>query len=144
MKLLIDELVHFSLAFLVGVICYLNFGNPWLILVALAFGFLIDVDHLFDYFAHFGFKFNLKEFLQINYMESSGKIFVLLHAWELVPVFWLVGFCFEVPGLSWTMSGAYLGHLLWDQVHFPHHPLMYFLIFRSHHKFNLTEMLASK
>ena len=136
MALLIDEMIHFNFALGVGLACFLIFGNPWLILVAIFFGFLIDVDHWFDYFCLFGFKLNLKKFFSIGtYMKASGKIFVPLHAWELVPVFWLIGFWLGVPGLNWAMSLAYLLHLVWDNFSFPHPPLFYFFSYRWRRKF---------
>ena len=143
MKLLIDELIHFILALGIGLGCYLKFDNSWLIFVALIFGFLIDVDHLFDYFAYFGARFKLKDFLNTNsYMKSSGKIFVLLHGWEYVLLFWLIGHGIDVAGLDWAMSLSYLAHLFWDNFSFSHHPLTYFLTYRLINKFSVKKLIA--
>lgn len=41
MRFLVDELIHFSSALTVGLFFSFKFGNPWLLLTALSFGFLI-------------------------------------------------------------------------------------------------------
>lgn len=143
MKLLLDELVHLSLALLVGLVCFLEFGNSWLFLVAIAFGFLIDVDHLFDYFACFGLgKFSLKKFFNIgSHMKPFEKVYVILHGWEYVLLFWLAGSWIGAPGLNWAMGLSYLVHLIWDQFSFSHHPLLYFFTFRLLKRFDRKALL---
>ncbi|PIU02397.1 hypothetical protein COT66_00355 [Candidatus Shapirobacteria bacterium CG09_land_8_20_14_0_10_49_15] len=139
MKFIADEAVHFFSAFLIGLACGAIFGQWWLVLVSLASGFFIDADHLFDYFHHFGLKkFRWRNFIKVKtYMDSSGKVFVPLHGWEYLLIFWMIGSMAPFPGLKWTAAGAYLAHLFWDHISFQHHPLFYFFCFRMVKKFNL-------
>ena len=138
MKFLIDELIHFSLALGTGLVCYYKFDNPWLILVALLTGFFIDADHLFDYFAFSGLRFKLKHFLDVEYyMMPAGKVYIPLHGWEYVLVFWFLGQWIGLPGLEWAMSLTYFIHLSWDNFSFRHHPLAYSFIYRLLNNFSL-------
>ena len=140
MFLLIDELVHFSIALLIGLFFYWRHRRWELILAALIPGFLIDVDHLIDYFLWHGFTFDLRLFFDVDsYMETSGKVYVLFHGWELIPVFWLLGQWLgkrsKIKDLSWAVSLAYFGHLFWDYLAFYRYPLNYSLIFRIINRF---------
>ena len=145
MRLLVDELIHFLLSLTVGLFFSFKFGNPWLLLAALFFGFLIDVDHLFDCLAYYKRKFSLKKFFDVKaYMKGSGKVYVLLHGWEYVIVFWLIGRWLGVAGLEWTISLSYLLHLCWDNFSFRHHPLGYFFTYRFLNDFTLESFRGRK
>lgn len=138
MHFILNEAIHFTIAFIIGGFCSVKYQN-WLLLPAsLLFGFFIDADHLFDYFRFFGVKFNPKKFFDTkNYMEPSNKIFVLLHGWEYIFIFWFIGKFIAIPGLQWAMLLSYFGHLLWDNFSFKHHPLAYFISYRLFHKFGV-------
>jgi len=64
-----------------------------------------------------------------------------LHGWEFIIIFWLtgklIGRKIKMRGLEWAISFAYLGHLLWDNFSFVHHPLAYSFIFRLINNFSL-------
>ncbi len=127
-----DEVVHFSLALMVGLILTLVFSSPILILFSLLMGFFIDADHLVDYlycFFHldketikknfFNLGFHLSHFFAPEfYVQKNRKVFVPLHGWEYLIIFWLIlgslGKKFGLVGLEWTTL-AYLAHLSWDQ-----------------------------
>jgi len=137
----LDEAIHLVLSLLVGGVCFCFFGNPWLIGAAVLVGFFIDVDHLFDFFAYFGwsgFK-NLKNFFQVkSHLDPKGKNYILFHAFEYVPLFWFLGHIIGVGGLSWALSLSYLFHLLWDNFSLRnHHPLAYFIIYRVINNFDI-------
>jgi len=145
MNLLVDELIHFSLSLTAGLFFSFKFGNFWLLPPALVFGFFIDADHLFDYFAYYGAKFNLRKFFSAKtYIEKSGKVYVLLHGWEYVGIFWLMGRLVGIPGLEWAMGFSYFFHLLWDNFSFKHHPLVYFFIYRLLNNFSLESFNGQK
>ena len=66
-------------------------GKGWLnsLLVSLAFGVLVDIDHLFDYGLYLlshGGRFSLTTFLSGQYFAWSGTIYIPFHAWEWVVV----------------------------------------------------------
>ncbi len=140
--ILLHEFIHFALTSLVAIFFWLKFKDKRLILAAFIFGFLIDVDHWFDYFAYFGLRGNLKNFFIVEtYVHGSGKTFILLHGWEYLIVFWLIGKFigkrFKIKSLEWVITIAYLAHLLWDNFSFFHHPLAYSFIYRLVNNFSL-------
>lgn len=143
-SLLIDELIHFSLALTAGGFLSLVFKNPFLILAGIAVGFLVDADHLFDYFYWAGAKFSLKDFLQPKkYVLATKKVFVLFHGWEYLIAFWFLGkylaINLRLPGFEWTLCLPYFLHLSWDQIICTKNPFAYFLTYRIINKFSLNK-----
>jgi len=138
----LHEITHFSLTSLIAIFFWLRFKDKRLILAAFLFGFLIDIDHWFDYFSYFGPVINLKNFFDVTtYVHQSGKTFIPLHGWEYLIIFWLIGKYigkkFKIKVLEWVITFAYLAHLLWDNFSFSHHPLAYSFIFRLINNFSL-------
>ena len=145
--LLVSELKHFFLTLLITLFLFWRFRDWRLLPTAFFFGFLIDIDHFFDYFAYYGCRFSLTEFLDVGgYMLPAGKIYVPLHGWEYLLVFVLLGRWVEkrwrVPGLVWAIVLPYFGHLLIDHFSFSHHPLMYSLVFRLLNGFSLKSFVG--
>jgi len=133
-----DELVHFFSALTVGLVLNIIYQDWRLVLVALLFGFLIDTDHWFDYFAAYGSKISLRKFFSpYAYVKNSEKIYVFLHGWEYLPIFWLVGRWTGIQGMEWAMSLAYFLHLFWDQLSCTKNPRAYFLTYRAVSGFSL-------
>jgi len=140
--LIISELHHFLLTLGIAILLYWRFRDRRLILACFLFGFLIDVDHFFDYFAYFGLDFrSISSFLAGDSFIFSKKAYVPLHGWEYVILFWLVtrwfGRKFKIKGLEWAAPLSYLGHLLVDNFSFSHHPLAYFFTYRLINNFSL-------
>jgi len=137
----LDEGIHLFLSLLAGFGCFLIFANPWLILIAVLTGLLIDLDHFFDYFNYFGWSglTHLKKFFQVGtYLDPKGKVYTLLHGFEYVIIFWFLGSLSGINGLNWAISISYLFHLLWDNFSLRnHHPLAYFFIYRLINKFDI-------
>lgn len=135
-SLLTHESVHFISALIIGLYFYQKHRNWRLILAALVIGFFIDVDHLFDYFAYFGLRFNLFYFLNVaTYMGPAQKIYVLFHGWEFILLLWLsgkiLGNKYKLPELGSTLVFPYAIHLLIDQFSgYTTNYLAYFLTFR--------------
>jgi len=144
---LVHELIHLFITLLVGIFIWWRYKNWRLILVVFLFGFFIDVDHWFDYFAWFGLKINLRNFFNVSsYIHTAGKTYIPLHGWEWLPIFWLtgklIGRKIKMRGLEWAILFSYLGHLLWDNFSFSHHPLAYSFIYRLVNNFNLKSFMS--
>lgn len=146
MTLLLDEVIHLSIALLIGLVAYWRFRRWELLIAAIFFGFLIDFDHLFDYWHFFGLNFNPNDFFNANnYMKPSGKVYVPLHSWELVILFWLIARWFgkklKMKGLEWAVSLSYLAHLVRDTFSFlGRFSLVYSLIYRLINNFEIARM----
>lgn len=69
--------------------------RDWGVLIAFWGGFLIDLDHLLEYFLVFGWHFNLAYFLEGREFLLSNKIHLWFHAWEYVILFLGLGVIFK-------------------------------------------------
>lgn len=137
--LVVHELSHFAVAvFLSFFFLRLRTLQPKrLILIIFLVTFLMDLDHLFDFF-YFAGNFNFWEYFgNIDFFASSGKVFVLIHSWELVIFLAVLGKLKRAP-VFWAISAAIGGHLLIDQLSYTPNPLAYFLIFRAAASFSLA------
>ena len=135
------EFVHLALSLLVSFFLYRRYRNWKLIPLCLVFGFLVDVDHLFDYFLYFGTSANINNFFNVNsYVHASGKVYVPLHGWEYIIFFYFAGWIIEkkvkIAGLKWAIVLSYSAHLIFDHFSFPHHVLGYSIIYRIYNNFS--------
>jgi hypothetical protein len=145
----LDELVHFLIALTIGIFFYRRNRDWRTILLALIFGFFLDLDHFFDYFAYFGWHFNFAEFLNVDtYMDPSGKIYVLLHGWEFLLPLWLfsrwLAKRWQVNQLEWAVTLAYFFHLAWDNHGIftgASNPLTYFFTYRLLNNFSVESYI---
>ena len=116
MKRLLVE--HLPLSVLIGIIGWLA-GGSWLCVpFALAVGWCIDADHLFD-FAYYWLRhrknLDWSFILSGGYFDINGKIFVPLHSWELTFVLVVVlGILTQNWILAVTTGAAHMAHLIQD------------------------------
>ena len=109
------ELLHFFSSILSGGITLLLFYrfkvSKISILVvfssALIGGFFIDLDHLIDYIATYGFHFNLNCFLHGCQYLATKHVYIIFHGWELIVVLAVIA------GLLLT---GLLAHLIIDSI----------------------------
>jgi len=150
MPLWVHELFHFFTSLIVGAIAYWEYGNLGLVAVAFFAGFLIDIDHIFDYSYYLITDFrNLNERRRIDlildffrpeyYIPRIRKVFILLHGWEYLLVISLLinAFWEGTPGLKFALIASYFFHLLFDQILCSGNLLSYFFFFRFFNKFSL-------
>ncbi len=100
-------------------------------------GTAVDLDHFYDYFRHFGFKFSIEKFFLGRHFVESGRNFILLHSYELLPFMLAFFYYLNLPQLGIAISIGFLGHLLCDQFVHRLHPLNYFFCFRLWHNFRI-------
>jgi len=136
-KNLKNEVWHLLAVLLLTVI----FGNQvgWVraFVLSFGFGFLLDVDHLIDYFIYlrrFKRKCELQEFVSGSYFKVSGKFYVFLHSWELSFV-WLLLYIVWRNELFLVVFSAQFTHLIVDQITNNMNLRTYFLCYRYKKKF---------
>jgi len=111
------------------------------IIIALATGWMIDIDHLLDYLITWKKYSFSKEALQSvisgKYFLIDKKIYVIFHSWEWV-FLWLVVWSLAgklnvgiVGALSWT------AHLLMDHLSYNLRWCSYFITYRLLNNFDL-------
>ena len=86
---MLPEFIHLLLSLLVGYFVYRLYKRKEAFISAILGGFLIDIDHLFDYFFFYkkSLSFSLQEFLSGHYFKILGQVHVFFHSYELVVVF---------------------------------------------------------
>jgi hypothetical protein len=137
------ELAHFLLTFLVAVILFWRFRDLKLVAACFLTGILIDVDHLFDFWAYSGIELNILKAFSFNFFQQSRKIYVLFHGWEFTPLWWWLGRFlnkrFKLKGFEWALTFPYLGHLFIDQFlsGYTRNLFAYSFIFRLLNNFSL-------
>ena len=139
---------HLPLSLLIGCLGWLSGGN-WLCLpFALAVGWCIDVDHLFDFFHYLLQNQGKADWSLIRsggYFSINRKIFVPLHSWELT--FFLVigiGFFMQNWILALTTGAAHTVHLLQDMRAYKVRVLGYSLISRASCSFEQRGFCTTK
>lgn len=138
--------IHFIMAVLSGYLIGWHFKKANIgIIAGILGGFLIDLDHVLEYFFVFGLKFNLASFFDGYQFLTSDKIWLIFHGYEYVPLLLLLAFIFRTKKavmvflLSLTFAGFV--HLVSDSVinNFP--PKNYSIIYRATKNFSAPELL---
>ncbi len=139
--------IHFLMAILSGLAFGLIFKKVWLGLIAgILGGFLIDLDHILEYFFVFGLNFNLRDFLNGLQFLTSDKIWVIFHAYEYFPILIFFAYLFrKKKALSFfliTLAFAGFVHLVSDS-YINNFPLKHYsLIYRASKNFSALEILS--
>jgi hypothetical protein len=147
MPLSIHLSIHFILAVLVGYYLGRRFKHLWLgIILGILGGFLIDLDHVLEYFFFYGPHFNLTYFIESRQFLLSDKIRIFFHAWEYFPLLLLIAWLFRqkqvLKMIFLTLAFAGLVHLITD-VFINGYSLQYYSItYRALHHFSAPELLS--
>lgn len=106
-------------------------------------GFLVDLDHVVDYVKAHGWKFNWSKFSEAAHENYSGKLFLPLHSFELLALFYITCRSPKLKPYRHGISMSLLLHLLLDQKCNPRRkPLTYFLCNRIKNRFNAKAILG--
>lgn len=139
-------LIHFSASILAGLIiaCINSWHDPLLIFtLAVLGGFLVDCDHLIEYYIAFGTKFRFDYFFKGYSFLKTDKFYLILHAWEiclLLPLFFLVDYkvglfisAFNLGLFFHLVSDVFINHIALAS---------YSLTYRFLHKFRMKELVS--
>ena len=122
---------------------YLRYKSKPAALATFLVGWLIDLDHVVDYVRAHGWRPNWQRFAEAKHEEYSGKLYLPLHSFELLALFFLL---FKGPSKQpyrMGITASILTHLLLDQKCNPgRKPLTYFLTHRIRKKFDAREILG--
>jgi hypothetical protein len=119
MPLYIHLFIHFILAVLVGFYFGGIMKKKWLgVLIGILGGFLIDIDHVLEYFLVYGLQFNFQYFIESRQFLTSDKIRIYFHAWEYFPLLLILSWLFRrqkyIKFILLTLAFAGLVHLVTD------------------------------
>lgn len=142
-------LIHFSLAVLAGYLVGRYFNKIWLgVIAGVLGGFLIDLDHILEYFLVFGLHFNFTYFITGREFLVSDQMHVWFHAWEYAPLLLLAAWLFwrnKKIAVAAFLGGLALGglvHLTTDSLINLFPPQNYSLIYRWQQNFSAEKLLS--
>ena len=121
---------HFGVSVITGVASFLATKTIMPSVACFLAGWLIDVDHIWDFYQNGCRRFSIKRF---GHAMDNGEIKsarFYLHSYELLLI--LASLCF-VTHFNYLLSFTTLGlaiHLFLDQLYNPVHSLTYFLTYR--------------
>lgn len=129
--LFIDEIRHGAVSAIFSIFLWSRNKSLKLALIPIFVTYMIDFDHLFDYFLYYGFNFNPVDYIRMDYFKNTARAVVPLHAWE-----WL----FVISALAWqkrtwkswqaAIALGLLSHLIWDS-YTVGNPSFYVIIYRA-------------
>lgn len=113
----IHELLHFLVAVLLSLLIYYKYHSFRLVLVVWLVTFLIDLDHLTEWFLLYktNFLYIVSNF-NGGLFRESGKMTIFFHSWELLPLIYFVGKKINRTKLALVIIIAAAGHFLTDQI----------------------------
>lgn len=139
------ETLHILVTITIAFFAYWRYRKISLVVAVCLVGLCLDIDHIFDFIWA---QANVSQLLTGDYFTTSGKVYVLFHAWEWIIVWWIF-IIFILPAidkqkihydLGLVVTCAFLGHMLIDQFSYQTKPETYFITFRILHNFNLKEI----
>ena len=134
---------HTAISLTISGILYMTFKSWGLAAANLAAGIFIDLDHFFDYIYAHGHPFKIKDFFQNCHNCQFNKIFLFLHAWELVALMGLAAWLTEWnPWITGTFIG--LGqHIFFDTIYNDSGFMCYSLLYRWKKDFDFDTIFHS-
>jgi len=134
------ESLHFLSGILLAIIFYCRYSSVRLSLVCFLVSVFIDADHYAEGLLVERFNFNRIFNRRGSYWRETGKVTILFHTWEILPVVLLLG---KITGL-WPLA---LGICISAAVHYfidtflyatfaSMSVFQYFIVYRLYHHFS--------
>ena len=89
-NLVFHEIMHGVIALPFATLLWTRTKSLSLVLVMFAVTYLIDLDHLVDYFKSCGLRLNPSEFLGCKYFNKKKISYIPFHAWEWLLILGIV------------------------------------------------------
>ena len=127
---------HLCVSIITGVTTFLATRDMYSSISCFLAGWLVDIDHVWDFYKNFGKDFNVKRFVNACENGEIKKTYLYFHSYELL--FGLIFLCF-LTHFNYLLSFTTLGfaiHLFFDQIFNPVKPLTYFITYRILRSYN--------
>ena len=134
LNLLIQEIVHGIFALPFAYLLYKKTGLIDRFGLVIFFTYILDLDHLVDYFSYYGSKFNLYKFLSGTCFAQSKRAYVFLHAWEWLIILGILSYKSGWYSLATIITFAMIPHIIFDSLVVKSF-VFYSIIYRSIKKF---------
>lgn len=131
---------HFIFGLGIGIFFYFRTKQKKYLLICLLASFLIDFDHLFDFWLASGFSLSISKFLELNFFEINNRVYVPLHSWELIALLIITSrFLKKYQNVLWAIALSMLAHIFWDALSYQINILDYSLFWRASHDFKIGD-----
>lgn len=135
---------HIVVSATIGLFTYAIYGELGPALTSFLVGTLIDLDHIVDYLYAHGKKWDWKKINGAHHERHSGKLYVPLHSYELLLIFFFLTLSPELTPWRVGISLSVLAHFLCDQFFNPNRKFStYFLLSRIIYKFDAEKILKN-
>ena len=127
---------HLGVSIITGVTTFLATRDMYSSISCFLAGWLVDIDHVWDFYKNVGKDFNVKRFVNACENGEIKKSYLYLHSYELL--FGLICLCF-FSHFNYLLAFTTLGfaiHLVFDQIFNPVKPLTYFITYRILNSYN--------
>ena len=138
---MIKLIEHLPLTILVIIIMsHIDGVNLNIILLCLIFGWLIDLDHLIDFFLLNKKKdyFNLNLFISGSYFQKTQKIYIFLHSYEITLILIFLSSFYDKN--IFYVALAHILHLFQDHIFNKVKLFSYFFIYRLSNNFDIKKI----
>lgn len=114
-NLLVQEVLHGVFALTFALLVYKKTNSFQKAFLVILFTYVMDADHLFDYYMYFGFNFSLTDFLSAEYFKT-GISYTPLHGWEWVILLGLVSIKKGWNSVFTILIFTIFPHLIFDSL----------------------------
>lgn len=121
---------HFNVSLITGAVTFLTTKAISPSIASFLIGWLLDVDHIWDFYKNGCRRFSVRRFLDAMDNGEIKKAYLYFHSYELLLI--LISLCF-VTHFNYLLSFITLSfaiHLFFDQLFNPVNPLTYFITYR--------------
>jgi len=135
---------HLGVSIITGVATFLATRDMYSSISCFLAGWLVDIDHVWDFYKNVGKDFTIKRFLKTFENGEIKKAYLYFHSYELL--FGLIFLCF-LTHFSYPLAFATLGfavHLVFDQIFNPVKPLTYFITYRILNRYNVDNIFRPR
>ena len=135
-NILLDEFTHLWFVLPFALLLWKKTHSREHVLALILATFLIDMDHLVDYFSVFEFGFSFYRFMSGLSFEISHRGFVVFHAWEWIIILGVIAHIRGWKSIFTILFLALLPHVVYDSLGVGSFSF-YSIIYRGSHGFAL-------
>ncbi len=137
-----DPEYHLVSSVLGGIIIYFFTGSGLMFFLFFAGGFLIDLDHVIDFWIYKKRITYTKEFFS-GFHRNWGKLPILFHSIEFLPLLMILGVIAGLHEYAFVLVLGMLLHLTMDALHNSADKYTYFLTYRMINNFKTKELVKN-
>mgnify|MGYP001570131313 FL=1 len=133
---------HFIATSIVSGTIYLASKSKSCLIISFIGGFLIDLDHVLDYYLHEGFNLKVRRFYEFCVKCKFTHLTLIFHSLECLILFWSAIYWFKLGNFWLALALGITQHMLFDLVvnrDIFKTPYFYFLTLRILNGFRVKE-----